>query len=188
MGQVIDLRGQVFGRLVVVERAGSDAGGNARWTCRCECGTDKVATGRALQAKDPRKRTYSCGCLQREAGRAQAIRNIRHGASARGASGKERWPEYWVWSIMKDRCLNANNAKFKDYGGRGIKVCDRWLGDDGFTNFIADMGRRPSPEHSIDRIENDGNYEPGNCRWATRSQQQRNTRRQDYALNPLPGI
>jgi hypothetical protein len=81
-----------------------------------------------------------------------------------------------VYYAMKARCTNPNHPKFKDYGGRGIQVCDRWLGADGLINFYEDMGDRPSSDHSLDRIDNDGNYEPSNCRWSSRKQQQRNKR------------
>lgn len=175
--RAIDLHGQRFGRLVVIEHAGKDAHGNARWRCRCDCGTHKVCSAATLRQK---RGSRSCECLQREGSRARAIaRNLTHGASRKGAT----WPEYKAWADMKSRCLNPNDTAFKNYGARGIKVCDRWLGDDGFVNFIADMGRRPSPELSIDRYpDNDGNYEPDNCRWATWSQQMRNRRRQSRHL------
>lgn len=180
--RTIDLRGQRFGRLTVIELAGKSAVGRIRWRCRCDCGTQTVAHSNNLLRR--KNGTVSCGCLSRELSRARTTARTTHGASRSGAT----WPEYKAWASIKSRCLNPNSHSFKGYGGRGVKVCDRWLGDDGFTNFIADMGRRPSRHHSIDRIDNDGDYEPRNCRWTTSSVQMSNTRRQDYALNVLPGI
>jgi hypothetical protein len=98
----------------------------------------------------------------------------RFGHGREPSHGGSAWPEYFVWNTMRQRCKNKRYKCYKDYGGRGIKVCRRWRY---FANFIADMGRRPSPKHQIDRIENDGHYEPGNCRWALRKVQMRNTRR-----------
>lgn len=101
-------------------------------------------------------------------------------AAARGhrwniTHGMTNTPEFSVWKGMIQRCRYPGTNGYERYGGRGIKVCDRWLGEDGFANFFADMGGKPSPNHSLDRIDSDGNYEPSNCRWSTRSQQQRNT-------------
>ena len=93
-----------------------------------------------------------------------------------------RLAEYAVWKMMRQRCENPNLPAFSDYGGRGITVCDRWKGRDGFANFVADMGRRPSPKHTIDRIDVDGPYAPWNCRWATRLQQAANKRNNVFVL------
>ena len=95
--------------------------------------------------------------------------NVKHRASSR----PNRTREYETWVSMRDRCRNPNNKRYENYGGRGIRICKRW---DDFANFLADMGERPSPQHSLDRINNDGSYRPSNCRWATRSQQRRNRR------------
>jgi hypothetical protein len=115
---------------------------------------------------------------------------ITHGMT-RGGRGSRRphLPEYNSWHGATQRCSNRNNPKYKDYGGRGIKVCERWLGRDGFKNFLTDMGYKPSPQHSLDRFPNkNGNYEPGNCRWATPLQQGNNKRNNTFPtvrLDPL---
>ena len=103
---------------------------------------------------------------------------LKHGHTLRPPKGEKRTitPEYRAWVAMKNRCLNPNQARFKDYGGRGIKICRRWLGDRGFQNFLDDMGTKPSAKHSLDRKKVNLNYTKSNCRWGTKRQQARNAR------------
>jgi hypothetical protein len=151
-----DLTGQRFGRLQVVGPAHVDRHGNRHWSCRCDCGTEITKVrGNLVNGW-----TKSCGCLQREVGKNNRTHGMRH------------TPEYEAWCNMRGRCFDPKNSAYKRYGGRGIMVCKRWLK---FENFIADMGLRPSPKHSLDREDNDGNYTPKNCRWATKKQQNDNT-------------
>lgn len=149
-----DLSGTRYGRLVAIRRLCART-----WLFRCDCGTEKAITVAAVQFNG----TVSCGCRQRE--RIQEI--TRHGHA------KTNSATYSTWKAMKSRCLNPATIGYARYGGRGITVCERWLA---FENFLADMGEKPGG-HSIDRINNDGNYEPDNCRWATASQQNRNQNR-----------
>lgn len=135
------------------------------WHCRCECGD--IAQVQAAQLKGGG--TKSCGCLQRET---VTARNTTH-----GMGGKNRPPEFTVWLLMRDRCFNPNNKKYADYGGRGITMDPRWADD--FAAFYADMGPRPAG-YEIDRINNDSNYEPGNCRWTTRVVNLNNCRSNAY--------
>lgn len=153
----VDLTGQRFGRLVALQTEGKYAAG-FKWRLRCDCGVEIVAIGSNVRAG----RTRSCGCLRDE-----AI------VSANTTHGKRYTPEFKVWAGMHNRCRNPNDVAFTRYGGRGIRVCERWRD---FESFYADMGARPSHKHSLDRINNDGNYAPDNCRWATASQQRRNQR------------
>lgn len=160
MPKRVDRTGQRFGRLVVFKLSHRNARYQAFWRCQCDCGNEKVASGSELLAGD----TQSCGCLSSET---TAARNHRHGYYGT--------PEYKAWSGMIQRCTNPRNSSFVYYGGRGIKVFPAWLDD--FTAFLRDVGERPSPLHSIDRYpDNDGDYEPGNVRWATDSEQIGNRR------------
>jgi len=161
-----DLTGNQFGRLAVLHVLPARVNGAIVWRCRCSCGVECDVSGAYLRGGT----TTSCGCLRRELGRARGAKlNLRHGE---GRNGKET-PEYRCWSNMLSRCENAGHQLYANYGARGITVCERWHT---FELFLTDMGRRPSPIHSIDRIDNTLGYEPGNCRWATDVQQNRNTR------------
>lgn len=145
----IDLMGQTFGRLSVIARAAENRkSGEARWICRCSCGGSRVVPGRNLRSG----RTQSCGCIKREKLRAE-----------RTTHGKCKTPTYKVWCRMINRCYRDKDERFKNYGGRGITVCDRWR--QSFSHFLEDMGDRPGEGYSIDRINNDGNYCPENCHW-----------------------
>lgn len=155
---LIDLTGQRFGQLRVVERD-KTAGRHVKWVCACDCGaTSSTYTNYLLKGL-----TRSCGHLRAEA-------KTIHGHKTRGEKAS---PTYYSWKSMKWRCTNTAPKDWKHYGGRGIGVCERWVNS--FEMFLADMGERPEG-HTLDRIDNDKGYEPGNCRWATPAQQRNNRR------------
>jgi hypothetical protein len=158
-----------FGRLVFLKFVGLNKNKRYLVLCRCDCGTEKTILLHSLITKN----TISCGCYRKEVTRERAT---IHGAKA----NKHITSEYDAWLSMKARCSQVDKKNYKDYGGRGIKVCDRWK--DSFENFLADMGEKPTSKHSLDRINNNGNYEPSNCRWATRTQQNNNSRRNKRVL------
>lgn len=156
--------GDTFERLTVVGPADRPY----HWLCQCSCGNPRLRPVRGACLRSGN--TRSCGCLQRERSAETARARATHGEG--GGSGLT--PEYLAWQNMKDRCHNPNNQDAKDYSERGIAVCDRWRNS--YEAFLADMGRRPGPKHTLERIEVDGNYEPGNCVWATWKEQQNNRR------------
>lgn len=159
----IDESGNVYGRLAVQGLFEPETAGKHKlWVCRCECGQITIVAGGQLRSG----KTRSCGCLNMDSLRSRK----RHG---KATGGHHR--VYRIWNAMRQRCHNPNQPHYVRYGGRGIRVCDEWRKS--FDVFYAHMGDPPSPDHTLDRIDNDRGYEPGNCRWATRSEQQRNKRK-----------
>lgn len=152
------LVGQTFGLWTVVGRIKRPRFGGYYWLCRCQCGNKRGVQGSTLIAG----KSKCCGCVGAES---LSKKNKTHGGS--------RTPEYHAWKAMRRRCENRWCNQYINYGGRGIKVCERWRS---YENFIADVGRRPGPEYSLDRIDVNGHYEPGNIRWATSTVQQNNRR------------
>lgn len=154
-----DFVGQSFGRLVVINYQGKSTYDDHLWLCRCICGNTRAVSMQSL------KRGYSssCGCLKKEL---ISKRSKKHSMT--------KTKIYKCWQNMKNRCLDPSNIGYKDYGGRGITICDRWLLS--FENFYADMGLPPNADYSIERVDNDGPYTQDNCVWAPRLRQNRNSR------------
>jgi hypothetical protein len=162
----VDLSGQRFGRLTVVHEVAS-IGHGRRWQCRCDCGVCvDVDAGNLKRAERLSRSNMSCGCWRSEHQK-QAAR--RHGDAIGNGT-----PEYRAWVSMLQRCHNPASRGFNNYGGRGINVSTAWR--ENFGAFLQHIGRRPSPLHSLDRIDNEGHYEPGNVRWATKGEQRHNQR------------
>jgi hypothetical protein len=150
--RLLNKPGDVFGKLTIVSAAPDIFKYKKRWLCNCSCGQNSIVYQMHLRSG----RTTSCGC---------SAGSITHGDTGS--------IEYFTWLSMSARCNNPKHKAYIHYGARGITVCDRWKD---YTNFLADMGRRPAGNYSLDRIDNDGNYTPSNCRWATKWEQARNKR------------
>lgn len=162
MGKLIDQTGKIYGRLLVLRRA-DVIGNEASWICKCECGNETTVVGGNLK----KGYTTSCGCYHREK---LSERLTTHGMTDT--------PEYKAWCEMKSRCFSPSNTSYLNYGGRGITVHLDWI--ESFENFYSYIGSKPTPEHSVERMNVNGNYEPGNVCWATQFEQARNKRNNTF--------
>jgi len=165
----VDYTGQKFGRWTVIKR-GKRIGNKLTWECKCECGNKRNVLAGTLAFGGSK----SCGCYTKE-------RLTKHGQN----TGTYTSPEYVSWLKMKQRCLNPNDVAYHNYGGRGIIISDEWLD---FQNFYKDLGDKPSKEHTIDRINNDGNYEKDNCKWSTKHEQSSNRRKLTNNTSGTTGV
>lgn len=160
---VKDLTGQTFGKLTALSENGRHENGRILWECLCECGKTVNIANNNLHSGN----TKSCGCLKKEA-------SVERGKESLTTHGLSNTPEYSAWKNIIQRCNNPKDQAYSNYGARGIKICERW--NDSFINFYTDLGPRPTVEHSVDRIDNNGNYEIGNCKWSTTEEQCNNKR------------
>lgn len=185
--KIHQIQGKRFGALTVKKRLDGyerKNGSELRWLCECDCGQEVVTTSRRLLHGI----TTSCNLcsITKRAKKCSQTVTTKH---IQDAGGTFEWndklrthPNYFCWRSMIDRCTRPDNHNFHNYGGRGIKICDRWMGNGGFIRFIEDMGMRPSKDHSIDRIDVNGDYEPSNCRWATIIEQCNNRRENVFLI------
>ena len=168
--------GQVYGRLTVVRLHSLRP---TKWECECSCGKSTIVrSGHMVNGH-----TQSCGCVASEA---IALRNTTHGGASvkivHGGSVGKKSKEYRTWTGLKTRCFNQNHHSYSDYGGRGISICERW--NCSYESFLEDMGEAPTQYHTIERVDVNKNYEPGNCKWATQKEQA-NNRRNNHFLTHL---
>lgn len=169
-----DITGEKHNRLTVISHAGKNSNRDSLWNCKCDCGNSVVASTYSLRSGH----TKSCGCFKKERA-AELIkeRSIKHGMKGTLS--------YVTWEGIIKRCFNVNRPNYKDYGGRGISACDKWLS---FEGFFEDMGDRPSADHSIERIDNDKGYYKENCKWALPREQSRNQRPQKRSTTGIRGV
>ncbi len=160
-----DITGLKYGRLTVLREDGKDKRGGVMWLCKCECGNFR----RNARCTLVNGIVLSCGCLRKE----QFIQSVR-------SHGLTHSPEWRCWMAIRSRCNNPNNQEFSNYGGRGIKVCRRW--NNSFLNFLADMGRKPDPSYTIERINVNRGYSPENCKWIPLKEQYWNMRKTKYVF------